>query len=557
MHVYSLRLSEEAFVPHAGEARLRLSRCRDLDPTEYRRLYSSVGSKLGWGGRLALEDHEIRKIIAGEDVHVLLVLRGDLVAGFVELEMGRPDHAVVRYLGLSEGYQGQNLGHELVTHTARYCFSSGKSEIRLTTRSTDHERALRTYRKVGFGIVGVQVEASATDRPYPLRGALRLDQDRSQMQLTNPYSYDIRFTRNLADKGLGALLEAIEGQMVLMVTTPTVDRLHGAELERALDAAGVRLRKLVIPIGEPTKSIEAVVDICNAALAFKLDRRGILLSVGGGVCMDATSFAASMVRRGIRHIRIPTTLIGQVDAGVGLKGGVNLGDAKSFLGCFYPPSSAFIDLDLLATLPTGHIRCGLSEIIKIAIARDEALFCTVEQLADELIASRFQHPRTAAEAICRSAVDNMLAELVLNPFERSGYERLVDFGHTFAHDLEAATQYRLPHGEAVAIDMALSTAYARHAGLCSDKTADRILGLLRKVGLPISHPRLTLELAIQALIAAERHRGGAMNWVVPVAIGACGFVRQRGELDHSALHDAFAELRASPSEALSALAAQR
>ncbi|OYY73046.1 GNAT family N-acetyltransferase [Sphingomonas sp. 28-63-12] len=334
MHVYSLRLIEGDFSPHLGEARLNLRRYRDLEPKEYRRVYSAVGEKLGWGGRLALDDPEIREIIAAPDVHFLLAFRGEIVAGFVELELAHPDYAVVRYLGLSEDQQGQNLGHELVTLAASYCFATGKREIRLTTRSTDHERALRTYRKTGFELEGVDVENNGTGNCRNGGDSLRLDQDRSRMHLACNSRYDIRFARDLAGEELPALLEAIDGQMVLMVTTPTVDLLHSQRLERALLAAGVRLRKLVLAIGEPTKSIEAVVEICQAARAFKLDRLGVLVSVGGGVCMDAAAFAASMIRRGIRHIRIPTTLIGQVDAGVGLKGGVNLDDAKSFLGCF-------------------------------------------------------------------------------------------------------------------------------------------------------------------------------------------------------------------------------
>jgi 3-dehydroquinate synthase len=176
------------------------------------------------------------------------------------------------------------------------------------------------------------------------------------------------------------------------------------------------------------------------------------------------------------------------------------------------------------------------------VVRDAQSFDLVEQYGARLVDSRMQHPAEVCRRIVSAAARAMLAELETNPFETDGYERPADFGHTFAHDLEAASDFLLPHGQAVAIDMAFSTIYANVAGACSSATADRIIGLLVATGLPLTHVRFTRELIWSALNSAALHRGGRPNWVIPVEVGRIDFVRERREIDPALVDRAFARL---------------
>jgi 3-dehydroquinate synthase len=250
--------------------------------------------------------------------------------------------------------------------------------------------------------------------------------------------------------------------------------------------------------------------------------------------------AASMVRRGVDHIRIPTTLIGQIDAGIGVKGAVNLAGQKSFVGVFHAPAAVLIDPQFLATLPATRIRQGLSEILKMALIRDAELFELVEAHAGTLVAKRFQEPAVARNIVSR-AISLMIDELAHNPFENQTFERLVDMGHTFSPQLEARSGFRLSHGEAVAVDMALSCVIAVELGLMSNHAARRFIALLERVGLPVGSTLLSAELCREAMACATAHRGGNLNLVLPCAIGHATFV-DNDALAHGVLERALAKL---------------
>ena len=322
-------------------------------------------------------------------------------------------------------------------------------------------------------------------------------------------------------RSLGPL---IARRRVLAVVSPTVDKLYGGHLKSMLRAAHAAYAYEVIAFSERRKQMATVERLCAVAGRMALDRRGLLVAIGGGVCSDVVTFAASMIRRGIDHIRIPTTLIGQVDAGIGIKGAVNLNHLKSFMGCFHPPVAVLVDGKFLATLPRRIIRQGLAEILKMALILDARLFAQLEHHGKQLLESRFQAPQPHADAIVGQAVRLMLGELQRNPFEDRGYERLVDMGHTFSPVLEARSGFRISHGDAVAIDMALSCAIGVELGLMDAQSARDFIQLLMHLGLPLSSPLLTPALCDSALRSATAHRGGQLNLVVPRAIGAGVFV---------------------------------
>ena len=240
------------------------------------------------------------------------------------------------------------------------------------------------------------------------------------------------------------------------------------------------------------------------------------------------SVAASLYRRGVGVIRIPTTLIGQVDAAIGVKGAINHAGKKNSLGVYLPPRLVLIDTGFLATLDAGSIRSGLAEILKMGIIRDAELFKMTAFNACRLLASRFQDSHAESNEIVRRAGVSMLDELEPNLYEDRTYRRLVDFGHTVSPALEAASGFNLRHGEAVAIDTALSAVLAVELGLISCVERDAIVDALLECGLPVCSPYLTLRLVRESMHEATRHRGGFTNFVVPTGIGSGAFVEDEG-----------------------------
>jgi 3-dehydroquinate synthase len=337
-------------------------------------------------------------------------------------------------------------------------------------------------------------------------------------------AYCVRMERGLLAHDNSWLAEVIGGRRTIIITTTSVHRLYGECLRMYLEWHKVPAVIHVVNCTEATKTLETAGGICEFAQSLDIDRRGLLVAFGGGVCSDLVTVAASWIRRGIGHVRIPTTLVGQVDAAVGIKAAVNFRDTKNYLGCYCPPEQVLIDPSFLATLEVRALRCGLSEILKMAIVRDTELFELVEAGHGSLLRSRFVEPRDSVDRVLGLAIHRMLEELEPNIFEDMTYRRLVDMGHTFSPVLEGESAFSIPHGEAVSIDTAVSAAVALHLDLLDSSDFERIVHLLRAIGLPVWSPLLTTALAGRALAHARRHRGGLANLVVPTAIGAATFL---------------------------------
>ena len=231
-----------------------------------------------------------------------------------------------------------------------------------------------------------------------------------------------------------------------------------------------------------------------------------------------------LVRRGIAHVRIPTTLLAMVDAAIGLKCGVNLGDSKNYLGSFFPPRHVVVCPSFLATLPVQHLRQGISEIVKMALVRDQELFSTMEFAGIHLLEPGFFLHASRGHRIIARAIELMVDELAKNPFEVQGLQRLVDFGHTFSPTLESLTGYSMLHGDAVAIDMMLTAEISHRLGLLQASDLERMHALFRRLDLPSYSPVLDEGACRQAIASAMLHRGGSMNLVVPTAIGEAAFI---------------------------------
>jgi 3-dehydroquinate synthase len=355
-------------------------------------------------------------------------------------------------------------------------------------------------------------------------------------------SYGVFLVADLlhADHVLGPLLGH---RRALLVAPAEVWALYGPRVEALCARLRLDLRVLVLELDEARKTLDTVVRICASCHENHIGRTDVLLALGGGVCCDLVTVAAGLVRRGIAYVRIPTTLIGQIDAGIGIKGGLNFDGAKSYLGVFKPPEVVLIDPAFLVTSPLPSLLDGLAETVKVALIADPHLFELVERHGARLLASRFAGPTALVEELVSRAAANMVALLQPNFFEDRTYRREVDLGHTFSGLIEARSGYTTSHGQAVAIDLALSSAIAVQLGLTTAPLSERIVELLRLTGLPVDSPLLTVELCEDAVASACLHRGGAPNLVVPRAVGSCDFVADRTLLTRSVFEAAIASLR--------------
>lgn len=255
---------------------------------------------------------------------------------------------------------------------------------------------------------------------------------------------------------------------------------------------------LIVPGGEAVKATEEHVFAVQAQIdARHIDRHSYVIGAGGGALLDMVGFAAATAHRGCRHIRLPTTTLSQADSGVGVKNGVNAFGKKNFVGTFAPPFAVINDFTLLESLPPREKRAGYVEAVKVALIRDCEFFESLEREADKLAAFDPSAMRRLIRRCAELHVDHIVAGG--DPFE-FGSARPLDFGHWSAHKLEQMTQYRLSHGEAVAVGIALDTLYSKHSGLLPAAAADRVLRLLGRLGF---------SLAVEVLL--ERDSAGGLR----------------------------------------------
>lgn len=344
--------------------------------------------------------------------------------------------------------------------------------------------------------------------------------------------YDVVIVEDLLEVHNPALLEAGWAASdittrALVVIDATVNRLYGRQLGHYLTERGIEHRVLPLDICERSKTMDVVFSVVDGLEEFRIDRRREpIIAIGGGVLLDIVGLAAGLYRRGTPYIRVPTTLIGLVDAGVGSKTGVNHGSHKNRLGSYYPPRAVLLDRGFLGTLDTRNIANGMAEILKIALVKDERLFELLEAHGRLLINERLQGgtevgDRAATTVIERSVVA-MLDELRPNLWE-DDLDRIVDFGHSVSPTIEMLALPQLLHGEAVALDMALFTVVASRRGLISCQQRDRILSVQQGLGLPISHPLLEPKVLHRALGDAVKHRAGRQRMPLPIRPGSARF----------------------------------
>ncbi len=281
----------------------------------------------------------------------------------------------------------------------------------------------------------------------------------------------------------GARIAALcPGARVAIVTDDNVAALHASRLEASLAAAGLSSVRISLPPGETTKSFAMLERVCDGIIAARLERGDIVLALGGGVIGDLAGFAASIVRRGMRFVQAPTTLLAQVDSSVGGKTAINTGAGKNLVGAFHQPIIVLADTALLDTLPEREFRAGYAEVVKYGLLGDRCFFDWLEGGAWREVFAGGPAREEAVRISCEAK-----AAIVARDETEQGDRALLNLGHTFGHALEAAVRYdgsRLVHGEAIAIGMAQAFAFSREQELCSGQDETRVRRHLSSVGLP-------------------------------------------------------------------------
>jgi 3-dehydroquinate synthase len=346
----------------------------------------------------------------------------------------------------------------------------------------------------------------------------------------------VYFTRNVFGQANPLLREILlngetdRDQHVLVVLDEALAQARpglGAQIEAWFATASPRLKLVCAPLviegGERTKnSLMHVSEIQSHIERYHIDRHSCVLAAGGGALLDMAGLAAATAHRGVRHVRLPTTTLSQADSGVGVKNGINAFGKKNFIGTFSPPFAVVNDFEMLDSLTDRDKRAGYVEAVKVALIRDREFFESLEADAPKLMAFEAAAMERLIERSARLHVDHIATGG--DPFE-TGSARPLDFGHWAAHKLEQLSEYKLRHGEAVAVGIALDVVYARNIGLLDAASAERVLRLLEALGFELFAQELLHADSAQSLLVLNgleefrEHLGGKLCITLVKGIG--------------------------------------
>ncbi len=315
----------------------------------------------------------------------------------------------------------------------------------------------------------------------------------------------------------------------LMVVDETVYGLYGEQMQAYFEHYQINLTVFPVSIKETDKTLRTLERIVDALGDFGLLRKEPVLVVGGGLTTDVAGLACATFRRSTNYIRVPTTLIGLIDASVAIKVAVNHGKYKNRLGAFHASQKVILDFSFLKTLPTEQVRNGMAELIKIAVVANSGIFELLEKYGEDLLLTRFgyldgtREMLEIAHKVTYDAISTMLILEVPNLHELE-LDRAIAYGHTWSPTLELTPDVPMFHGHAVNIDMAFSATVAEQRGYISTSERDRIFWLMSRIGLALDSPYLTSELLWKATDSIIQTRDGLLRAAVPRPVGTCFFV---------------------------------
>lgn len=343
-----------------------------------------------------------------------------------------------------------------------------------------------------------------------------------------PIEYVIKNSPGIFSVDNHDILDYCQTKRALLVLDEKVSRLYFNMIENYFTYHNITCRIVVINGVETEKSLDSLVYLLKEIEQFGTSRRSEpIIGIGGGVILDVVGLAATLYRRGIPYIRVPTTLLGIVDVSVAAKTGINFEDRRNRLGSYYPPVAAFLDKVFLKTLEEIEISSGLGEILKMGVIKDQHLFNILENHGQQLLNSKFDH--THADEVINLAVQGMKEELENNLWEKN-LKRIVDFGHSFSPIIEMRSLtdknvQTLTHGQAVTLDIILSCIISFTRGLMTRQDVFRVMKTAQSMALPTYHQSFTDPLLLlESLQDTVKHRNGDQNLPVPTTIGTAIFI---------------------------------
>ncbi len=338
----------------------------------------------------------------------------------------------------------------------------------------------------------------------------------------NKHSYQIMIGSGVSGK-IGHLSRALKlGTDAYIITNPAVKRYCAAGVIRSLRGSGISLRIKVIPEGESSKDLKFAGCLVQDLARFDLRRRTFIIALGGGVIGDLGGFVASIYKRGIPYIQVPTTLLAQVDSSIGGKTAVDLENGKNLVGAFYQPRLVLCDIALLKTLSKKQISGGLAEVIKYGIIKDEKLFRYVEKNYKDILDIKDKNVCSIVESCARikSAI------VSIDEKEEKGVRTALNFGHTIGHAIEASSGYRYSHGESVSLGMLAALSMSARLRLTDFSLFERTKSLLRNCRLPFAIKGLSTEKIIKAHYRDKKFCGRRNKFVLSCGLGRIKIVNE-------------------------------
>lgn len=334
-------------------------------------------------------------------------------------------------------------------------------------------------------------------------------------------AYDILIGPGLIASAGSEIASRLKGRKAAIITDEHVAPLYLDALKASLDAAGIVSAAIVLPAGEKTKSFEHLINVCDKVLEARVERNDYVIALGGGVIGDLSGFAAGIIRRGVRFVQVPTSLLSQVDSSVGGKTGINSRHGKNLIGVFHQPDLVLADTDVLNSLSEREFRAGYAEVAKYGLIDKPEFFAWLENNWQAVFAGGAARIEAIAVS-CQAKADVVVAD------EReNGQRALLNLGHTFGHALEAATTYdssRLVHGEGVSIGMVLAHEFSARMNLAGPDDARRVEAHLKAVGLPTRMSEIpgTLppaDVLMDAIAQDKKVKGGKLTFILTRGIG--------------------------------------
>lgn len=331
------------------------------------------------------------------------------------------------------------------------------------------------------------------------------------------HGYEVHIGTGVLDQ-LPSIIQSIrQPSRVAVITNKILAEKYGEPITKILQSAGIEANCIVVRAGEANKNLATVCRMYESFADLGLDRSSAVVGVGGGVVCDIAGFAASTYLRGLDLYQVPTSLLAQVDASIGGKNGVDLPQGKNLVGSFYQPKAVLVDIGVLRSLPVRETRCGLAEVVKHGIVRDESYFRYVRSRGSLLTGRNDQE----MSSVVRRSLE-IKAEIVEQDERDTGIRAILNYGHTIGHALEVVTDYKsMRHGEAIAVGMITECMIAEKIGICSSGVSGEIINALVGLRLPVKiDPDISAEAIVDALEYDKKTIAGKLCMSLPVTIGS-------------------------------------